>query len=239
VAASDLRFAGFATGTAAFSGDLRQRSTATCSLPQSVVASLLTSTGSVITRLSAALAPGGVALSSSAPAAEVDLLESGWCTAHTPSAVSLALGPRSLVLPLVGAVKNDACPAQTSYSLSIGFLAAPSPTADDFAGLVASVSAPSVATAGQPYTYDVTLSDTATVPIAFPACPAYVEGIKLPSGYSESYRLNCTAAAIAPGASEVFAMSIRIPADAPSGTWTLSWGLVDAASVANASIVIP
>jgi hypothetical protein len=237
--APDLTFAGFATGTEAFSGDLRLRSTSTCSLPQSIVASLLTSTGSVITTVSPTLAPGGVVLSSSDPAAEVDLLESGWCTAHTPSAVSLALGPGSLVLPLVGAWQGKACPPQTSYSLSIGSLAAPSPTADDFAGLVASLSAPTVATAGQPYTYEVTLTDTATAPISFQSCPAYVEGIKLPSGYSESYLLDCAAAPpIAPGASETFEMSIGIPADAPSGTWSLSWGLVGAASVANVSITI-
>jgi len=59
----------------------------------------------------------------------------------------------------------------------------------------------------------------------FDRCPSYVQQL-VPAGEVEVHTLNCAAAKpIAPGASEAFAMQIRVPEKAPAGGNGLFWGL--------------
>jgi hypothetical protein len=71
----------------------------------------------------------------------------------------------------------------------------------------------------------VELKNTSRTTVTFDRCPAYVQQL-VPQGQVEVHMLNCAAAKpIAPGASEAFAMNIRVPKDAPLGGNGLFWAL--------------
>jgi uncharacterized protein DUF4232 len=73
--------------------------------------------------------------------------------------------------------------------------------------------------------FTVLLQNTSHTTIRFDRCPAYVQQL-VPSGQVEVHVLNCAhAKPIAPGASEAFAMQIRVPKTAPLGGNGLFWGL--------------
>jgi hypothetical protein len=73
--------------------------------------------------------------------------------------------------------------------------------------------------------FTVVLRNTSHATIRFDRCPAYVQQL-VPAGQVEVHTLNCRAAKpIAPGASEGFAMEIRVPKNAPAGGNGLFWAL--------------
>jgi hypothetical protein len=75
-----------------------------------------------------------------------------------------------------------------------------------------------------PYRVAVTNVGTRAFRFAGSTCPVYVE--QLGAGPPQVYVLNCRpAGAIAAGATVVFAMQLRIPADAPFGIASLTWEL--------------
>jgi hypothetical protein len=103
---------------------------------------------------------------------------------------------------------------------------APEPSPPPWTDLTASVDAPSVAIAGEPFRYFVTLRNGGDQPVALDPCTIYVE--RLWSGNDlvadPRYLLNCAAvSAIEPGASTTFEMILEIPADAPPGPAILLW----------------
>jgi hypothetical protein len=71
----------------------------------------------------------------------------------------------------------------------------------------------------------VVLKNTSSQTVRFDRCPSYVVQL-VPAGQVEVRDLNCAAAKpIAPGASEAFAMRLRVPKNAPVGGNGLFWGL--------------
>jgi hypothetical protein len=73
--------------------------------------------------------------------------------------------------------------------------------------------------------FTVVLRNTSHATVRFDHCPAYVQQL-VPAGQVEVHNLNCAAAKpIAPGASEAFAMEIRVPQNAPKGGNGLFWAL--------------
>jgi hypothetical protein len=71
----------------------------------------------------------------------------------------------------------------------------------------------------------VVLQNTSRTAVRLDRCPAYVQQL-VPAGQVEVHVLNCAAAKpIAPGKREAFAMTIRVPKNAPVGGNGLFWGL--------------
>ena len=71
--------------------------------------------------------------------------------------------------------------------------------------------------------FRVALTNRESSPFAFADCPVYVERVAT-AHFRDSYVLNCKeAGAFAPGERKVFAMELRVPADAPLGRQSLMW----------------
>lgn len=103
---------------------------------------------------------------------------------------------------------------------------APEPPLPAWTDLTAYVESPSIAVAGQPLHYLVTLKNTTDHAVPLDPCPVYVE--RLWSGKSfeadSRYILNCgPVGAIEPGASATFEMILEVPMDAPPGPAILLW----------------
>ncbi len=103
----------------------------------------------------------------------------------------------------------------------------PSPMPAPFGALSVHINAPNPASAGKPYAYSVTLSNTGKAPFSFPAdCPAYGEwGGNATSGMAKEFHvLNCSGVgALQPGAAVTFAMQVSIAAGTPPGAYGLWW----------------
>ena len=73
--------------------------------------------------------------------------------------------------------------------------------------------------------FRVVLKNRSHTTATFEHCPAYIAQLA-PSGRVEAYQLNCAEAhPIQPGKSEVFAMRVRVPRNAPVGQNGLFWEL--------------
>jgi Protein of unknown function (DUF4232) len=73
--------------------------------------------------------------------------------------------------------------------------------------------------------YSVVLMNVSALPFRFRSCPTYLEQLS-PKGKPELYVLNCRPmGTVGPRARAVFAMVLRVPADAPLGVNGLGWEL--------------
>jgi hypothetical protein len=80
--------------------------------------------------------------------------------------------------------------------------------------------------AGSVLRFELTMRNTSGKPFRFGKCPAYVESLVNTTTINEAHVLNCRpAATIAPGASRVFAMRMRVPRRAAGENWELSFEL--------------
>jgi len=103
---------------------------------------------------------------------------------------------------------------------------------------------------GHPLRYAVVLTNTSRAPLRFGGgCPAYREGLAIPSGLrgvqphtvvQRQYLLNCSGVkAIARGASVTFAMTFDVPAWVSPGPQALTWSLAGPSSTSGASVAAP
>jgi hypothetical protein len=160
--------------------------------------------------------------------------------------VTVILGDGShVVLPVTG-VSSGTGPGPASAAVYVISIAASasgpaSPTAmPSMSGVSASLTASQPATAGHPYDFEITLSNSSGIPASLSPCPAYEEGLKGVSASVSTYLLNCAAATpIAADGAETFAMQILIPPSTVPGPYVLTWGLVNSASAyANSPISV-
>jgi hypothetical protein len=80
--------------------------------------------------------------------------------------------------------------------------------------------------AGSVLHYEVALRNTSRTAFRFGKCPAYVESLVETTIISELHVLNCRpAGTIAPGATRVFAMQMRVPRRAAGKRWALFFDL--------------
>ncbi len=126
----------------------------------------------------------------------------------TDSGAGLALG----CLPSNGAVLTS----------RFGGDPVPSPEPPDpLRGLTVALHAPPVVRAGTILRYTLTLTNPGRSEVVLRPCPDFVHVF---DRIKDRHRLNCGAAQPIPaGKSEVFAIELRVPADAPSGQARLSW----------------
>ncbi|BEP16323.1 hypothetical protein acdb102_46340 [Acidothermaceae bacterium B102] len=83
--------------------------------------------------------------------------------------------------------------------------------------------------AGQRYVYVLVVRNPTTKPITMLPCPAYGQGLNIGTNKdNRSLLLNCGGRrSLAAGAVLRFAMHVAIPADTPTGTAVLTWGIWD------------
>ncbi|HAW10503.1 MAG: hypothetical protein ABSC16_12295 [Candidatus Dormibacteria bacterium] len=160
------------------------------------------------------------------------------------ASVTLVLGDGSHIVLHVSGVSSGSGPGPASeavYVVSIAASASASPTAmPSMSGVSASLTATGPATAGRPYDFEITLSNSSGSPIPLSPCPAYVEGLKDASASVSTYLLNCAAATpIVADGTETFAMQILIPPSTGPGQYLLTWGVLNSAGAyANSSISV-
>lgn len=238
VALSDLAFAGYAAGTEYYGGTATVGAGASCQLPATTSATLLDASGKVIATNSRA--GGGPLTATPGERLVVTLAVTPPCgLSSEPRQAQIALlAGASVTAPIQasGQPQDASCgAATTSVTISASASASTTPAPP----LSAAITVSGTATAGAPLSYTVTLTNTGSATWSMSPCPAYDEGVKIPSGYSESHLLNCAAATpIAPGASETFDMLLSIPANAPAGPSLLTWSIEGESSGANAPITI-
>jgi hypothetical protein len=92
--------------------------------------------------------------------------------------------------------------------------------------LVGTISAPDLIKVGQLLNYTVTLMNPTTAALPLQPCPSYTESLQ-DAGIvsSQTYQLNCVAAALPAQGSLTFDMQILVPANFPTGFAKLSWQL--------------
>lgn len=243
IATTPLTFSGYAMGTEAFDGRLTLRSAAGCDLPAEPNAAFRDLSGGPVAIQPAGSSGTRVEISPSS-SVDLSLRISNWCALgqQPAGAVVTLLGGDALhaTLEASGMPSGAACAGSATYLVTISNrattpTAAPSAVDELAAALIVSGSA----APGQDYGFDVALTNTGPSPVSFDQCPTYDMGIKLESGYSVSYVLNCAAAQpIGPGATETFHMSIAIPASVSAGSYILTWSLEGAIRGANATVTI-
>ena len=240
LAFSDLAFAGYAAGTEYYGGTATVGAGASCQLPATTSATLLDASGKVLATNSRA--GGGPQTVTPGETLVVTLAVTPPCgLSSEPRQAQIALlAGASVTVPVraSGQPHGASCGAATA-SVTIAASASASASATPAPPLSAAITVSGTATAGAPLSYTVTLTNTGSATWSMSPCPAYDEGVKIPSGYTESHLLNCAAATpIAPGASETFDMSLSIPANAPAGPSLLTWSIEGGSSGANAPITI-
>jgi hypothetical protein len=136
-------------------------------------------------------------------------------------AVSDAMARWSSIAPCYGQVAVSA------------FQSWPSPvasSANPLDSLTIRIDAPTSVTPGSVLRYSVTLQNTGSQPVVFPAdCPVYLEWASdaTRAFAKEPHILNCRpAGSIAPGQSVRFAMQIPVPAGTQPGPYDLRWQFV-------------
>lgn len=246
LAAQSLTFGGFAAGTEGFGSTLALAPQAkACSLAAGSPARLLTAAGGTLATVDLQVlnpAPAVVVASDSRVGLTLDV--SNWCTARTPHTILLSLAGGSALRLAVGRGPADrACSGPTTYEVrvtsSMTVADASTPAPGDPLALAPSLQVQGSPVPGQSFAYTVTLTNQTATTVAFTTCPSYVEGFKLDAATPSSYQLDCAAASpIPPGGSEVFAMSVAVPAAARLGQATLSWGIVGSVNDGNAEVLI-
>ena len=110
-----------------------------------------------------------------------------------------------------------------------------SPTPNPVGSLTIRIDAPSSVTAGSVLQYTVTLQNTGSQPVVFPAdCPVYLEWAadSTRALAKEAHVLNCRAVGtIAPGQSVRFAMQTSVPSGTQPGPYDLRWQFVGMADL--------
>jgi hypothetical protein len=108
--------------------------------------------------------------------------------------------------------------------------AVPSPTPNPLESLTVHVDAPATVSRGSIVHYTVTLRNTGSEPITFPAdCPVYGQWAadSTQAFAKDFYVLNCRpVGTIAPGQSVRFAMQVAVPVGTEPGPYTLYWHIV-------------
>jgi hypothetical protein len=111
----------------------------------------------------------------------------------------------------------------------------PSPPPDPLASLTIRIDAPSSVTPGSVLHYTVSLQNSGSQPVTFPAdCPVYLEwGADGTRAFAkELHVLNCRpVGTIAPAQSVRFAMQIPVPSGTQPGQYDLRWEFVGASGV--------
>ncbi len=106
----------------------------------------------------------------------------------------------------------------------------PSPTPNPLESLAVVIDAPSSVSRGSVMHYTVTLRNTDTQPVVFPAdCPVYGQWAadSTQAFAKDFYLLNCRpVGTIAPGQSVRFAMQMAVPSATGPGQYTLTWQIV-------------
>jgi trimeric autotransporter adhesin len=234
---SGLAFAGYGAGTAYYAGTAT--ASTSCELPATTSAVLVDASGARIATRPGS--PSGGVTAARGERLAVTLAVAPPCGLPSePRGAQIALLGGSVVAPPIaadGQPHGKPCGAPTSTVTFTG--AAATASATPAPQIDAAITASGPATPGTAYSYTVTLTNTSSSAWSLDPCPAYDEGVKIPAGYSESHLLNCAAATpLAAGASETFAMSLSIPADAPAGQSLLTWSIEGEGSGANAPITI-
>jgi hypothetical protein len=87
---------------------------------------------------------------------------------------------------------------------------------------------PAAVRAGDTLRYTVTLSNPTATDVSLKNCPSYTETLGYPNNRSLSFMLNCDRVTVIPsGANVVYAMELKVPADAATGPTKFSWRLND------------
>jgi hypothetical protein len=236
VALSDLAFAGYAAGTAYYAGTATAG--AACQLPATTSAVLLDAAGATIP--TKGHAAGGGVTAARAERLVVTLAVAPPCGLPSePRRARIALlGGAVVTVPIAADAQPHGSPCGAPTS-TVTFTGAATASTTPVPQIDAAITASGPATPGTAYSYTVTLTNTGSAVWTLDPCPAYDEGVKIPAGYSESHLLNCAAATpLAAGTSETFAMSLSIPADAPSGQSLVTWSIEGEGGGANAPITI-
>ena len=200
-----------------------------------------------------------------APDSEHAVLGQAWtwvtwsraCTAVWSGASSLVLdlpgggGAVAIALPATASplptpVPSAECPTDAPYLPSVGaweFQPRVAPPADSVSApvITASANAPGVAVAGEPFTFQVTLTNPSVDAIRFGECPNFRMWISTGTDggvVTERHQLNCAATPnLAPHSSRTFDMRIPVPADWPvTRDGGFGWGLE---GYAGAAIKLP
>jgi hypothetical protein len=104
----------------------------------------------------------------------------------------------------------------------------PSPNPGTLGTLNVHVDLPAAVRAGDTLRYTVVLYNPTATPVSLSNCPSYTEILGYPNNRSLSFMLNCDQVkAIPPGANVVYAMELKVPADAATGTSKFGWHLND------------
>jgi hypothetical protein len=104
----------------------------------------------------------------------------------------------------------------------------PSPQPGSPVTLNARAVLPAAVRAGETLRYTVTLYNPTATDVSLTNCPSYTETLGYPNNRSLSFVLNCDRVTVIPsGATVVYAMELKVPADAATGTTKFSWRLND------------
>jgi hypothetical protein len=141
-------------------------------------------------------------------------------TGPTGYAEKLAVMVGSTPIPVTGLKLAGTCPG---VYVSPWFTFTPE-AVSPYRALVGQIHAQDSVRRGQPLFYTVDITNTSDVAVPLDPCPVYWEAIYK---HFVTYRLNCAPGSIGPGRTVRFSMQIDLPADLPTGQWTLMWQITD------------